>query len=573
MKLDFKKFTKVKEDKHSTTLRHPDGHEVRIAHAPLNPKMRSQLAEIKMSDGGLVPDHGPKIDPEKAKEFVGGFTKRPVKEAPKDYAPDSMGRTSNSKKYDENSYADGGQVQGKQLDTPEAIVQDAMAAQPQAPEQQLDPMGVPISEVPGASILSRLATNANRSPLGEPQAEQPPVPQMQEAPQQASPPQVAPVSSQQQAPSDPFGANATSQAFGQGLNREKYGIQQEALAAGRQGRAEAAALEQAAADQAQGQKTYHEHYQQLEQERNAIKSDIENFHIDPDHYLNSRGVGTKIMQGIGLILGGMGAGAHGVNPGDTFIQNAIQRDVEAQGRELGKKQNLLSENLRQFGNLRDATEMTRVQTNDIVANRLKVAAARAMDPLAKARALEQVGKLDRENSSMIGQIAMRKTMLSGMQQGKVSPSAVVNFALPEGKQAAGAKELGEMQEAVKARNNALQAFDFVTKNNTWGNRLLNPLQSKSQIKAAIDPITAQLSKATAGRFTEQDAGMLESLWPKINDKPAAVNFKRQQINKLISEKMNYPILEPYGITPESIGGSASMGAKIPESAPIIPGKR
>lgn len=59
--LDFKKFKKVSADKNSTTLRHADGHEIKIAHSALSPKHREMLAAmpaVKMADGGEVSDDG-----------------------------------------------------------------------------------------------------------------------------------------------------------------------------------------------------------------------------------------------------------------------------------------------------------------------------------------------------------------------------------------------------------------------------------------------------------------------------------------------------------------------------------
>lgn len=46
-KLDFSKFKKVSSDKHSTTMQHPAGHTIRIAHAPLSAKMRAELDGIQ----------------------------------------------------------------------------------------------------------------------------------------------------------------------------------------------------------------------------------------------------------------------------------------------------------------------------------------------------------------------------------------------------------------------------------------------------------------------------------------------------------------------------------------------
>lgn len=46
--IDFKQFKKVASDKHTTTLRHKDGHEFKIAHASLSPKLKKELEAIPM---------------------------------------------------------------------------------------------------------------------------------------------------------------------------------------------------------------------------------------------------------------------------------------------------------------------------------------------------------------------------------------------------------------------------------------------------------------------------------------------------------------------------------------------
>lgn len=62
MKFDLNKFKKVNSDRHTTTLRHPDGHDIKIAHKALSPKMRKELMDMPgheqdgvqhFADGGM----------------------------------------------------------------------------------------------------------------------------------------------------------------------------------------------------------------------------------------------------------------------------------------------------------------------------------------------------------------------------------------------------------------------------------------------------------------------------------------------------------------------------------------
>jgi hypothetical protein len=102
----------------------------------------------------------------------------------------------------------------------------------------------------------------------------------------------------------------------------------------------------------------------------------------------------------------------------------VNQDIEAQKAELGKKQNLLTINYQRFKNLHDATEMTRIQMNEITASKLKMEAAKTQDPLVKARALQAVGKLNAESQSLSKKMAMSLTVDNAIQQASQNPKAI-----------------------------------------------------------------------------------------------------------------------------------------------------
>ncbi len=370
---------------------------------------------------------------------------------------------------------------------------------------------------------------------------------------------------------DPFGTQLTADVFQKGLGEAKAGIAGEARALGQQGQAEAQALQQSVDKQQAAQQSYQDHFDALDQERQSFQQDLMNQHIDPQHYLNSMGTAGRVQTAVGLILGGMGGGmTHQENPALKFLNAQIDRDIGAQMAEMGKKENLLSANMKQFGNLRDATEMTRIMQNDIVSMQLKQAAAKAMDPLAKARAIQAAGKLDMDTAQMQGSMAMRKTLLGSVNAGSVDPAKIVNLLIPEGQRAEANKELTSAQNMVAGRDNVLSAYDKLTKINTVGNRIMSPIQSKRQIEGILGPIVAQLSKETAGRFTEQDAGMLYGLFPRPGNSDETNRINRARAVQLISEKMHFPILQTYGISPANWGRYGSTGqSRITESAPVL----
>lgn len=617
-------FKKVSEDQHKVVMRHSDGHEVHVAKSALSPKMRGQLAEIpmhmedtnpagsravkdnkgqvKMAGGGgvsMAQQRQSLVDAANGTKTTkpGDSTPQPYADKPAKLSPTAMkGETAAPKQdpearrakedaesipIDFHKMADGGEVNigagGLSGDAPSEIplglqkptnpAEQSLAAQQQAfqssPDQALFGTNAPMV----AEAVAPTPANIAASTPGA-QAQQ----AAMVTAQQKSVDGVPPSNMQGPNPSnDPYGLNTTYNATIQGINEQKAGIGAEAKALGAQGVRDAASLQegqqklQALGDQFQ---TYTTELAKHDQE---LLKTIQEGKIDPTRYLGSQSTVQRISTGIGLILGGMGAGlTGGPNLAAQMLQQNIDRDIDAQKTNLGKQVTLYSANLSRMQNAREALSATRAQMMDMASMKLKASAATAQDPLAKARALKAAGELDQQTAAMRGSQAMRMTMLSGVRSGQVGPDQAVQFLIPADQRPAATKELQEAQEAVKARSNALNAFDQVAKAATVGQGMMHPFDNPRQIAALTAPITAQLSKATAGRFTEQDAGMLATLWPRRGESPETQAIKRAQMMKLINEKMNYPVLKAWNLDPGHWGtGSAEgSGGGIQESAPV-----
>jgi hypothetical protein len=182
---------------------------------------------------------------------------------------------------------------------------------------------------------------------------------------------------------------------------------------------EAQAIQQQKAyeEQAQAQATaaqdFKNRYQALEQERQAHIEDIKNGHIDPDKYwtgdANGNGSHSRLLAGIGMIIAGFNPTAS-PNAAMEFLNKQIDRSIDAQKANLSSKQNLLSANLQQFHNLRDAQDMTRIMMNDAVANKINLAAAKAAGPQAQAQAQMAMSQLHKQNYELQMQMMMRSVM-------------------------------------------------------------------------------------------------------------------------------------------------------------------
>lgn len=338
--------------------------------------------------------------------------------------------------------------------------------------------------------------------------------------------------------------------FGQGVSEQKAGITGEAKALGQQGSEQAAASSQYIGDMNALSGASQKKTDALMNEYEAFKKDISNSHINPNHYMESMSTGSKIQTAIGLLLGGMGGGiTHQGNPAADFLEKSIERDIAAQQSNLGKKENLMSANMKMFGNIRDATEMTRLQMNAVMAAKIQQAAEKTQDPLAKAKAQQAIGQINQTVGPTLGGMAMRQQALEGTQSGSIDPALAVRFIVPEHQQGEAFKELQTMQNMSKQKDNLMSAFEELGNKNTLSNRILSPIQTSKEVNAIREPLLAQLVKDSEGRITPQDTEMIKALFPAVGDSAQVLSTKRNRLGSFVSEKMHFPLLKSFGIEP------------------------
>lgn len=119
-------------------------------------------------------------------------------------------------------------------------------------------------------------------------------------------------------------------------------------------------------DQADEFKTQADNMQKAKQdvgdEYDKLFNDVKNQKIDPYKVWNDSSTGQKAGIVVGMLLSGLGQGLQG--PGATNMamdayNKQVDRSIESQKMELGKKENLLSQNLRRYGDLHTAEAATR----------------------------------------------------------------------------------------------------------------------------------------------------------------------------------------------------------------------
>src|SRR4051812_2820996 len=84
---DLSRFKKVSTDDKATTMRHANGHEVKIVHSALSPKMREQIEALPMHESAPAPQNMARGGV--VKKYAGGTPDAPVSADPNAMDPSS----------------------------------------------------------------------------------------------------------------------------------------------------------------------------------------------------------------------------------------------------------------------------------------------------------------------------------------------------------------------------------------------------------------------------------------------------------------------------------------------------
>lgn len=287
-------------------------------------------------------------------------------------------------------------------------------------EQTAEKQNAAAQNVSQQKVQQIMADNEVRARAGLPPLAVPGMDKGPQQPPQASEPQSGSMVPQQTLGSQPGSQNAmasgidqTEGMLRQGYNQRLQGIQQGAAAQGALGEEQARVHAKFQEAQQNAQLAYKQSFDMLEAERQNHMQDIRDGYIDPNKYWDNH---SKMSAAIGMILAGFNP-TNRPNAAVELLKHQMDQNIQAQMKNLDSKQNLLAGNLRQFGNLRDATDMTRIMQNDIMKSQLEQAAAKAQSPMAKAAALDAAGKLAMETAPIFQQFNMRRAMMHLTQNG------------------------------------------------------------------------------------------------------------------------------------------------------------
>lgn len=460
--LDLSKFKKVKSEKDHTILKHPHGHEIRVLHAPLSPKVKEKLDAFPMAEGGEIGEdralkadqrtagfnearsRGSKIVGKQIHEYAeGGDVNNPkLQQAhksnpePKEQQSAQMASQIDPAKalsiqnsfrsMGAHKYAEGGPA----LDSNKvASAQDSMrkafhfadggipVEQPPMSSVNDDPVHAqlveavnnltqkyaPQSQVPledkAAPVGSSVPQAPDSSAVASPEVSSP-MPMPQDMPPQGTLPEQA-VQNVEQA------NRAESQAAHniQGAEAEKAGI-----------------FEQQAARAQDMQQRYEEAGNNLHQQFEQVAQQVQQAKVDPNHWWDSKSTGSKVLTAIGMLFAGAGGGVAG-HPeiASKAIDEAIERDISAQKENINNKNTLLSKYMEMYRSLPEAEQAARLTMNAGVEGLINQQAAK-------------LGSQNAMNAAQLANANRRQSVLpqmEGLARGQVMGQMFNQMAAPQ----------------------------------------------------------------------------------------------------------------------------------------------
>lgn len=354
----------------------------------------------------------------------------------------------------------------------------------------------------------------------------------------------------------PSGMNAYGQ-FQSGYNQQAAGIQKQGLIESQH--------------QAELQKTQEEFAKSLadvtyKSQQEKFDLDVENDNlsqkaaaqkVDPRRYINNMSTGNKIMAGIAMALGGMGAAMAGQeNLAYKSIQKNIENDIESQKLDMQNTDNLLSKNMQKYGNLQTATSATYLQMNALLQGQVAAIGAKYGTPMVAAKTQQLLGQLKAEYA-VKGQEFQQSSFLTNLRQDMYKNGAhmdenkMANYitALPK-----------EVQKEAREELSALQAYkgtiktsrDLYERSKKIGSVSGNiPFTDK---KAEIESIQSAIELALRsglmkgqGSVSESDALVIKRLLPLTTDTKTQIDKKLREVEGLFGNKINggFPVLRGY----------------------------
>lgn len=295
-----------------------------------------------------------------------------------------------------------------------------------------------------------------------------------------------------------------------------------------------------------------QHYQEsmtkYQQMADKLAQDISSQKLDQNRYWNSKDSGSKFSTAIGVMLSGLGQGmSHSShNMAMEVLQKNIDRDIEMQKTELGKKQSLLSDNLRIQGNLGAAEAATRAQYEALFQGKLSQLTAKTNNPMIMAQAQQQI--LESRTRMMgflqpVAQNQMTMQIRQKLEKGDVAgqdPSQFVPYVVPEAQQKEVAEEIQKAQNTKSLAPQILAAFDRGSSRNP-----VVAAQGQREFEGLINTTVAEKEgTARIAAFESIHKNMTPS---GFSAAPGENTARRRTVEEYLAANSSAPMAKAHGI--------------------------
>ena len=220
-----------------------------------------------------------------------------------------------------------------------------------------------------------------------------------------------------------------------------------------------------------------------------MRRDVADAKIDPNQFWATRSTGQKISAAIGMMLGGLGSGlTGGPNPVIQLVDNAIQRDLDAQAANLKQKNTLLSLHMQEGADLAQARQLARADMLDASAAMLQRVSVKFAGERAQANAQAQIADLTRRAALERQAVAAQglDMSLKGLQiEGAKVALGAQAAALAAAKNAAASGNVQAIMESLDEKKRERAVFDFASNGQVVG---LHFAPSKERAKEAQDAV-------------------------------------------------------------------------------------
>lgn len=184
-------------------------------------------------------------------------------------------------------------------------------------------------------------------------------------------------------------------------------------------------------EQQQRYDTYNQVQKQDQDRLDTIFNAVATSKINPDRFWQDKTTGGKILGGIALLLGGVGAGAAGgPNQAMQIINNRVQQDIAAQKNDQTNTMNMYKLGLQKYHDDQAAYNFATLNANAMVAGQLQRAAAIAGSAQAKAAAQMGIAQLTQQSIPLQQSLAMHQVAMQ-MASGGAGTQGINPEMLPD----------------------------------------------------------------------------------------------------------------------------------------------